>query len=158
MRYVCEDSILFCRRKRVEVGFLVCSGGDSEEAVFGVDGVQTSVFADSHPGNIVTDSPNLIALVAQVFRRNHHCKVGLAAGRRECSRNVLNLTLGILDSENKHMLSHPALFPALVRCNAQGKALLAQKHVAAVAGVYGNDGIVLGELADISLFGVDVAS
>ena len=55
------------------------------------------------------------------------------------------------------MLSHPAFFPALVGGDAQREAFFAQQNVAAVCRVHGNDGVVLGEVADIALFGVNVA-
>ena len=55
------------------------------------------------------------------------------------------------------MLGKPAFLSAEVRRDTQRKALLAQKHIAAVAGVHGNDGVVLREVADIALLGVDVA-
>ena len=50
------------------------------------------------------------------------------------------------------MLSLPAFVAALVGSYAQSKALLAQKHVAAVTGVNGDNRVIFGELADISLF------
>ena len=43
------------------------------------------------------------------------------------------------------MLGHPALIAALIGGNAQGKAFFTQQHVAAVAGVDRDDGIVLRE-------------
>lgn len=52
------------------------------------------------------------------------------------------------------MLGHPVLFPAQVGGDAQGKALFTQQYVAAVAGVDGHNGIVLGELNDIALLRV----
>ena len=54
------------------------------------------------------------------------------------------------------MLSQPALLPAQVGGDAQGEALLALEHVAAVAGVDGHDGVVLGELDDVPLLGVQI--
>ena len=54
------------------------------------------------------------------------------------------------------MLGHPALVLALVGGDAQREALLAQQHVAAVAGVDGPDGVVLGELDDVAVLLVDV--
>ena len=54
------------------------------------------------------------------------------------------------------MLSHPALFPALVRSNSESKALLAEKNVSAVSRVYRDNCVVLRELADISLFGINI--
>ena len=55
------------------------------------------------------------------------------------------------------MLGHPAFVSALIGGYAQSKALFAQQNVSAVTGVDRNNGVVLGELADISLFLVDVA-
>ena len=49
------------------------------------------------------------------------------------------------------MLGHPALVAAEVGRDAQRKALLAQQHVSAVAGVDRPDGVVLGEVADVSV-------
>ena len=54
------------------------------------------------------------------------------------------------------MLGHPALVLGLIGGYAQGKALLAQEHVAAVAGVHADDIVVLGEVADVALLLVDV--
>ena len=49
------------------------------------------------------------------------------------------------------MLGHPALVAAEVGRDAQREALLAQQHVSAVAGVDRPDGVVLGEVADVSV-------
>ena len=54
------------------------------------------------------------------------------------------------------MLSHPALFPALIRSDSESEALLAEKNVSTVSRVYGNNCVILRELADISLFGIDI--
>ena len=64
--------------------------------------------------------------------------------------------VGILDAEDQHVLGHPALLHALIAGDAQREALLAQQHVAAVAGVDGPDGVLLGELHDVAVLGVDV--
>ena len=55
------------------------------------------------------------------------------------------------------MLGHPALVLALEGSDAQREALLAQQHVSAIAGVHGDDGVVLREVADIALLSVDLA-
>ena len=55
------------------------------------------------------------------------------------------------------MLGHPALVLALEGSDAQSKALLAQQNVSAVAGVHGDDRIVLREVADVALLSVDLA-
>ena len=54
------------------------------------------------------------------------------------------------------MLCLPALVEAEVRGNAEGKALFALKDVSAVAGADRVDGVVLRELADVTLLGVTV--
>ena len=54
------------------------------------------------------------------------------------------------------MFSHPAFLPALVGSDTESKALLTEKNVTAVCGVNGNDGVVFGEVADVSLFGIYV--
>ena len=52
------------------------------------------------------------------------------------------------------MLRHPILITAKCGGYAQCKALFAKQNIAAVAGVDGHDCVVLGEVNDISLFGV----
>ena len=54
------------------------------------------------------------------------------------------------------MLSHPALVLALVGSDTQREALLAQQNVAAVSGVDGPNGVVLGELDNISVLRIDI--
>ena len=55
------------------------------------------------------------------------------------------------------MLSHPALVLALVGSDTQSEALLAQQNVSAVSGVDGPDGVLLGELNDVALLGINVS-
>ena len=55
------------------------------------------------------------------------------------------------------MLRHPALLPAEVGSDAQRKALFAQQHVSAVAGVDRDDGVVLGEVANVAVFLINLA-
>ena len=74
----------------------VGSGRYAEEAVFGVDSVKTAVLAYLHPRDIVAYGPDLIALIAQIFRRNKHCKVCFAASRRESGGDIPNFALRIL--------------------------------------------------------------
>lgn len=54
------------------------------------------------------------------------------------------------------MFGKPSLVAAEIGRYAQSKALLAEEHIAAVTGVDGHDGVVLGELADVTLLFVDV--
>ena len=55
------------------------------------------------------------------------------------------------------MLSHPALFPALIGSDTQSEALLAEQNVSAVSGVDRDYCVILRELADVALLGIDIA-
>ena len=87
---------------------LVSTGSNTEETVFGVDSIKSAIGTYLHPGDIVTNGPNLVALLTKILGRNKHSKVGLSASGGECSTDVLNFALGIFKTEDKHMLSHPA--------------------------------------------------
>ena len=155
---ICEDGIAFGGSQRVGVGFFIGTGRHAEEAVLGVDRVKLAVFLiDAQPRNVVADRPDLVALLLEDFRRNQHGQVGLAAGRGESGGDILDIAIRILQSEDEHMLSHPALFTAQVRGNAERKALFAKEHISAVAGVDRHDGIVLREVCDITVFFVQVS-
>ena len=54
------------------------------------------------------------------------------------------------------MLGHPILVTAEGGGYAQGKALFAEQDIAAVAGVNGHDGVILGEVDDVSFLGVEL--
>ena len=56
------------------------------------------------------------------------------------------------------MLGLPALLASLVGGDTKSEALFSEENVSAVTGVNGDDGVVLRELADVSLFGVDIAA
>ena len=137
---------------------LVCSGSDAEEAVFGVDCPEAAVLADPQPCDVIADAPHLVALLAEELRRNEHCEIGLSAGRREGSSDVLDVSVRILKPEDKHMLCHPALFSAEVGCYPECEALLSEKHVSAVTGVDRPDRVVLREVAYVPVILVDVGA
>ena len=54
------------------------------------------------------------------------------------------------------MLSHPALVTSEVGSDTESKAFLAEKNVSAVAGVYRPDGVVFREVADVTVFFVEL--
>ena len=56
------------------------------------------------------------------------------------------------------MFGHPALISAQIGGDTQGKALLAQQYVAAVTGVDGHNGVVLGEVDDVAVLRIVVRS
>ena len=142
----------------VGVGLLVGTGSYAEEAVLGVDCPESAVLADAEPCDIIAYAPNLVTEVLVYCRRNEHCEVGLTACGRECSGNVLNFAVRILNAEDEHVLSHPAFFSAEVGSDTQSEALLTEQNVSAVTGVDGPDGVVLREVADVTVLLVDICS
>jgi len=146
-----EDGALSGGSKSVGVRLIVGTGSNTEEAVLGVNSPKSAVLTDTDPSDIVTYAPYLIALLCIDLRRNEHCKVGLTASGGECGGDILDLSLGSLDAEDEHMLSHPALFSAEVGCDTKRKTLLTEKNVSAVTGVNGPDSVILGEMTDITV-------
>lgn len=151
-----ENGALSRRGKRVGIGLRVGAGRDSEETVFRVDGIKSAVLAYSYPRDVVADRMNLVALVSEFLGRNEHGKVGFAARGGECRRDIFGFAVGFFQTENEHVFRKPALVSALIGSDTESKALFAEKHVSAVTGVDGHNGVVFGELADVSLFFVDV--
>ena len=152
-----EDGVLMRGDEGVGVGLHGGARRDAEEAVLGVHRPEAAVLADAQPRNVVAHAPHAPAPALQALGRDEHGKVRLAAGGGEGGRDVLDLAAGILDAEDEHMLRHPALLPAEVGGNAQGEALLALEHVAAVVGVHGNDGIVLREVDNVLVLFIEIA-
>ena len=152
--HVGKDGVLHAGVQCVGVGLLVGAGCNSEEAVLRVDSPQATVTADTQPCNIIPDRLDLVALLLEHLRRNQHGEVGLAAGRRESSGHVLLGAVRVGNAQDQHMLRHPAFLPSEVGRNAQGEALLAQQDISAVVGVDGPDGVILREVNDIAVLGV----
>ena len=157
MNNVCEDSVSHGCSKSIGIGLFVSTGSNSEETVFRVNSVESAVLANSDPSNIVTYAPYLVTLLSEEFRRNEHSEVCLTASRGECSCNILCFAVRIFNAEDKHVFSHPAFLTSEVGGNSESKALFAEKNVSAVTAVYGCDVVVFGEVADVSLFFVDVS-
>jgi len=74
--HVGEDGVLADGFKGAGVGLVRGSRGHPEEAVFRVDRVHTSVVAEFHPGNVVSDTFDLPAWDGGL----KHGQVGLSAG------------------------------------------------------------------------------
>ena len=157
MTYVGEDRILHSGVKSVGVGVLISTGSNTEESVLGVNCPKSAIL-NTEPSNIVAYAPGLISLILINCGRNKHSKVSLTASRGECGAYVLNLSLGILNTENEHMLCHPAFLSAKVGCDTESEALLTEKNVSAVTGVNRPDGVILGEMTDISLLLINVCA
>ena len=54
------------------------------------------------------------------------------------------------------MLCHPAFLASEIGCNTESEALLSEKNVSAVSGVDAPDGVVLREMADITVLFVEI--
>jgi len=120
-------------------------GADAEEAGLGVDGVEPTVVAEAHPGDVVADGLGLPARQGRL----KHGEVGLAAGAGEGGGDVVGAALGRRQLQDQHVLGQPALVAGHHRGDAQGVALLAQQGVAAVARAVRPDLPVLGEVDDV---------
>ena len=60
------------------------------------------------------------------------------------------------DPENEHVLGEPALFFREIGSDPKGETFLAQEHIAAVTGADRDDGVVLREVADPAVLGIDL--
>ena len=126
------------------VGVVGGARRDAEEAVFRVDGVQ-AVFAQVQPRDVVAH--DLCGPARD--GRGDHGEVGLTAGRREGSGDVVGLASRVGELEDKHVLGHPSLFLRHDGSDTQGVALLGEDGVSAVAGTVGPDFLGLRELGDV---------
>ena len=147
--HVGENGVALGGLQGVEVGLGVGAGGHAEEAVLRVYRPQPAVGAHPEPGDVVAHAPDLPARLLVALGGDEHGQVGLAAGGGEGGGQIAHLALGVLNAQDEHVLGHPALLLAQIGGDAQGKTLLAQQHVAAVVGVDGDDGVVLGEVGDV---------
>ena len=82
----------------VVVGLAVGARSYSEEAVFRIDGIKSSVFAYTEPGDVVADGVYFVAFLSQVLRRYEHSQIGLAAGARESGAYVTLLAVRTFDT------------------------------------------------------------
>ncbi len=71
-----ENCIFLHRGHGCRVGLPAGSGGNAEETGFGIDGVESAVRAEAHPGDVVTDCLHFPVRES----RQQHGQIGLAAG------------------------------------------------------------------------------
>src|SRR5208282_6431616 len=57
-----EDGVAIQRAHDVGIGFHPRTGSDTEETGFGIDGVKIAVRANVHPGDVIADGPDFVAL------------------------------------------------------------------------------------------------
>ena len=150
-----EDGVFARGGKRVRVRSLARAGGNAEEAVFGVHGPEAAVRADAQPGDVIADGPALPAVFAVALGRDEHGEVRLAARRRERARHIAHFAFGVLDAEDEHVLCQPPLAAAEHGGDAQREALFALQHIAAVVGVDGDDLVLLREVDDVAVLGIE---
>src|ERR1017187_2381315 len=149
-RYVRENGVSRQRRHRVRVGFDRRPWSHAKESGLRIDGSQLSVLVGSNPCDVIAHRPYFPAF--EPLWRNHHGEVGLAAGAWECRRDIGFLTLGILDSDNEHMLRHPTFVTRYARGDSQREAFLSQKGVASIPGAVRPDLAGLREMDDVFLW------
>ena len=154
--HVGENGPLLGGGQGVGVGLGIGAWGYAKESLLRVHRPQPAIFSHTNPGDVIPHAPAFPAVFLIALRGDQHGQVGLAAGRGEGTCNITDLPLGILNPQNQHVLRQPALLPAQVGGNPQGKAFLSLEHVAAVAGVNGHNDIVLRELHNIPLLRVQV--
>src|SRR5579862_5226513 len=139
----------------VRIAFAGSAGSDAEEAVFRIDGAESAVGSNVNPGDVVANGPDAVALVFE--SGDHHGEIGLAARRGERGGHVSNFAGGVFETEDQHVLGHPALRAGDVRSDAQGEAFFAEKSVAAVAGADRPDQAFFGKMQNVATGGIEVA-
>jgi len=149
-----EDGVAIERAHHVGIGLAAGAGSDTEEAGFGIDGVEIAVGAEVHPGDVVADGPNLVAL--RFERGNHHGKIGFAASAGECGCHVGDLSTGRFEPEDEHVFGHPTLLLGHVTGDAQGETFFAKQRVAAVAGADAPDEALFGEVRDVTTKRIEI--
>ncbi len=147
-----EDAVGAQRCHGVGIGLFGGAGSDAEEACLGIDGAELAGGVRLDPGDVVADRPDLPTIKAG--RGNQHGEVRLAAGRwKGCGDiGLFGFAVFILwafDSDDEHVLGHPAFVARDVAGNAQGEALFAEQRVAAVTGAVAPDFARFGEVDDV---------
>ena len=136
------DSILFSRNKSVLVRFSRSSWSNSEETCFWVDSVETSVFSELHPCNIITYSFNLPSWDS----RNQHSEVCFTTSTWESTCYIFYFTLRVCKLKNKHVFCKPSLFTSDNSCNTKSETLLTKKSVSTVSRTVRPDEVLFWEL------------
>ena len=142
-----EDRVFFHGRHRGRIRFTGGAGGDSEESAFGIDGIRPAVGTDLDPGDVVADT---LAFPAGDGGRQH-CQVGLPAGRGKGGGEMVRFPGGARQTQDQHMLGHPALAICHGGSDAQGQALFSQQGIASISAPIGPDEVLFGKVADVLL-------
>ena len=143
------------RAHDIGIRLFVGSGSNAEKSRFGIDRAQSAVGRDMHPGDIVANCPDAVALLFE--RGDHHGKIRFSAGAGESRGHVGDFAGGIFQAEDQHVLGHPALVARHPAGNSQGEAFLAEKSVAAVARANAPDQIFLRKMENEPAIRVQIA-
>ena len=144
-------------RARMTLGlvFIPVPGATPKKPASGLMAWRKPSASDVHPGDVVADGPNLVALGFE--GGNHHGQVGFAAGAGKRRGHVGDFAARGFEAEDKHMLGHPALLASQVTGDAEGEALFAKERVAAVARADAPDEALFGEVSDVAAERVEIA-
>ena len=154
-RHVRKQRVLVQRSHHVLIGFHTRARSHPKKARFRIDGVQISVFADLHPGNIVSNGPDAIPLVLE--RRHHHCQIRFPARAWKRRAHVGYFAARRFQPQDQHVLGHPALLARHHAGNPQRKTLFSEQRVSAVARPHAPDQFLLRKVNDVSPRGIQVA-
>src|SRR5438067_5430715 len=89
------------------------------------------------PCDVISHRPYLPPLKA--LRWDQHREVGFSASTGESACYVSFFAARVFDSEDEHMLRHPAFVARDVRSDPQSKTFLAEQRIAAISGAVGPD-------------------
>ena len=103
-------------------------GATPKKPTLRIDGIKTAVRPDLHPGNIVAEALGFPARNG----RPHHGQIGFTAGRGKGGGDMISSAFRIGQTQNQHMLGHPAFAPAMAEAMPQGQAFFPQERIAAV--------------------------
>jgi hypothetical protein len=154
-RNVGEDGIAIQRLHDVWIGLPASTRRDAKESRFRIDGVQVAVVANVHPGDIVANGPDSVALISQ--RGNHHGEIGFPARAGKSGYHVGDFAPRRFQTEDEHVLGHPALVARHVTGDAQRETFLSQQRIAAIAGAHAPDEPLLWKVHDVATQGVEIA-
>ena len=128
-----EYGVAFDGIHRHRIAFAGGAGGNPEKTGLGINGSEPAIWPGLDPGNIVAHAGDLPPLFFEMLGRDDHGKVCFAAGAREGCGDVGLFPLGILDTKDEHVLSHPSLVASHGGGDTEGETFFAEQGIPAVA-------------------------
>jgi len=108
---------------------VACTRSDSKETALWIDCPQSSILANMHPCNIISNTFHSESR----NRRHEHRQVCFSACRWKSCSNVELFSCWIRNAQNKHVFCHPSFISSHDCCNAQRKALLTHQCITSVS-------------------------